>query len=194
SGWLLATGAPSSAATWRSGSTPATASSPVCAPRSRVSPSCRSRACRARMCQRSAASSPSSIPTPVRPLSPSPRSFPTSRSSTSREAAREGNARIVGPRFEAVLMAQAARHVIVTAERIVDGAEFEEVPELVAIPGFMVDSVVEAPRGAWPCSCAGFYDYDAEYLAEYVTASKDEDAFQRFVETHVFEFALVGAR
>src|SRR5262249_40238551 len=94
------------------------------------------------------------------------------------EADREGNGRIVGTRFEDVLMVQAARHVIVTAERIVDGAEFEARPELVAIPGFMVDSVVEAPRGAWPCSCAGFYDYDAEYLAEYVTTSKDEDAFQ----------------
>jgi glutaconate CoA-transferase subunit A len=110
------------------------------------------------------------------------------------EVDREGNARIVGTRFEDVLMAQAARHVIVTAERIVDGAEFEETPELVAIPGFMVDAVVEAPRGAWPCSCAGRYDYDAEYLAEYVAAGRDEGSFQRFVEMHVVEPALVGAR
>jgi glutaconate CoA-transferase subunit A len=110
------------------------------------------------------------------------------------EADREGNARIVGTRFEDVLMAQAARHVIVTAERIVDGAQFEATPELVAIPGFMVDAIVEAPRGAWPCSCAGVYDYDADYLAEYVAASKDETAFQRFVETHVLESALVGTR
>jgi glutaconate CoA-transferase subunit A len=110
------------------------------------------------------------------------------------EADREGNARIIGTRFEDVLMAQAARHVIVTAERIVDGAQFEQTPELVAIPGFMVHAVVEAPRGAWPCSCAGFYDYDVEYLAEYVAASKDETAFKRFVETHVYEPSLVGAR
>ena len=72
-----------------------------------------------------------------------------------------GNARIIGTRFEDVLMAKAARRVIVTAERIVDGASFEDSPELVAIPGFLVDAVVEAPRGAWPCSCAGEYDYDA---------------------------------
>jgi glutaconate CoA-transferase subunit A len=109
------------------------------------------------------------------------------------EADSVGNARIVGTRFEDVLMAQAARRVIVTAERIVDGASFEETPELVAVPGFMVDAVVEAPRGAWPCSCAGYYDYDAEYLADYVAASKDEAAFQRFVETRILESQLVGA-
>ncbi|MEA2585747.1 MAG: glutaconate CoA-transferase, subunit [Thermomicrobiales bacterium] len=109
------------------------------------------------------------------------------------EADSVGNARIVGTRFEDVLMAQAARRVIVTAERIVDGASFEETPELVAVPGFMVDAVVEAPRGAWPCSCAGYYDYDAEYLADYVAACKDEAAFQRFVETRILESQLVGA-
>jgi glutaconate CoA-transferase subunit A len=101
------------------------------------------------------------------------------------EADRSGNARIIATRFEDVLMAQAARRVVVTAERIVDGAAFEETPELVAIPGFLVDAVVAAPRGAWPCSCAGFYDYDADYLAEYVAAAKDEAALQRFVEERV---------
>lgn len=110
------------------------------------------------------------------------------------EADRQGNARIVGTRFEDVLMVQAARHVIVTAERIVDGAAFAETPELVAIPGFMVHAVVEAPRGAWPCSCAGCYDYDADYLAEYVAASRDETAFRRFVEGHILESALASAR
>src|SRR5918992_5948170 len=54
------------------------------------------------------------------------------------EADVEGNARIVGTRFEDVLMVQAARHVILTAERIVDGATFEAAPETVAIAGFMV--------------------------------------------------------
>jgi glutaconate CoA-transferase subunit A len=108
------------------------------------------------------------------------------------EADRTGNARIIGTRFEDVLMAQAARHVVVTAERIVDGAGFEETPELVAIPGFLVHAVVEAPRGAWPCSCAGFYDYDAGYLAEYVAAAKDESSFRLFVEERVLAPALAG--
>ncbi len=111
------------------------------------------------------------------------------------EADAEGNSRIIGTRFEDVLMAQAARQVVVTAERIVDGEAFEAAPETVTIPGFMIDAVVEAPRGAWPCSCAGLYGYDEEYLAAYVTASRDPADLARFVETHVLmpETAAVSA-
>lgn len=109
------------------------------------------------------------------------------------EADREGNTRIIGTRFEDVLMAQAARRVIVTAERIVDGAAFEAAPEQVAIPGFMVHQVVEAPRGAWPTSCAGQYDYDATYLADYVAASKDAASLERFVAERILRPALIEA-
>jgi glutaconate CoA-transferase subunit A len=101
------------------------------------------------------------------------------------EADAEGNARIVGTRFEDVLMVQAARRVILTAERIVAGAGFEAAPEGVAIPGFMVDAVVEAPGGARPFGCAGRYDYDAAYLAAYVAASRDEAALLRFVDERI---------
>lgn len=101
------------------------------------------------------------------------------------EADAAGNGRIVGTRFEDVLMAQAARSVILTAERVVDGALFEAHPEKVAIAGFLVDAVVEAPGGAWPCGCAGEYDYDAEYLAAYVTASREEGTLRRFVAERI---------
>jgi glutaconate CoA-transferase, subunit A len=101
------------------------------------------------------------------------------------EADEFGNARIFGTRFEDVLMAQAARRVIVTAERIVDGAEFAAAPESVAIPGFMVDLVVEAPRGAWPCSCAGLYDYDLAFLTEYVAAAGTGVEVERFISDRI---------
>lgn len=96
-----------------------------------------------------------------------------------------GNARIVGTRFEDVLMAQAAERVIVTTERIVDGSSFERDPELVAIPGFMVDAVVEAPGGAHPCSCAGEYEYDSSYLAAYVAAARSPESLRAFVEERI---------
>ena len=101
------------------------------------------------------------------------------------EADELGNARIIGTRFEDVLMAQAARRVIVTAERVVDGRTFEETPESVAIPAVYVSSVVEAPRGAWPGSCAGHYDYDVDYLSAYVAATVDPESLRRLVEEHV---------
>jgi len=109
------------------------------------------------------------------------------------EADPQGNARITGTRFEDVLMVQASRRVILTAERIVDGASFEAAPESVAIAGFMVDAVVEAPRGAWPFSCAGLYDYDAAYLSAYVAASREEVTLRRFVAEHLSGAALAAA-
>jgi glutaconate CoA-transferase subunit A len=101
------------------------------------------------------------------------------------EADQAGNARIYGTLFEDLLMVRAARHVILTAERLVDGEEFERMPESVAISGFMVDAVVEAPGGAWPGGCAGCYDYDEPYLAAYVAASKDEASLRRFVADRI---------
>ncbi|MDQ3695069.1 MAG: CoA transferase subunit A [Chloroflexota bacterium] len=103
------------------------------------------------------------------------------------EADRTGNARIYGTRFEDILMVRAARHVILTTEQLVDGATFEAMPESVAISGFMVDAVVEAPGGARPGGCAGLYDFDAEYLAAYIAASKDAGSFDRFVAERILQ-------
>lgn len=83
------------------------------------------------------------------------------------EADVDGNARITGTQFEDVLMARAARHVLLTAERVVDGEEFATRPEMTVIPSFQVDAVVDCPGGAWPASSAGYYDVDEEYLAQY---------------------------
>ncbi len=101
------------------------------------------------------------------------------------EADAIGNGRIIGTRFEDVLMAQAARRVILTTERIVAGETFADVPETVAIPGFLVDAVVEAPGGAWPFSCTPLYDYDAEYLAAWVSVARDPEAADRFIADRI---------
>jgi glutaconate CoA-transferase subunit A len=82
-------------------------------------------------------------------------------------------------------MVTAARRVILTAERIVAGQTFIEQPELTTIAGFMVDMVVEAPHGAWPCSCAGLYDYDAGYLAEYTAQSRNLNMWQEFLRRKI---------
>ena len=78
------------------------------------------------------------------------------------EADAQGNARILGTRFEDVLMTQAARRTILTAERIVDGATFAAAPESVAIPSFLVGAVVELPHGAWPFSCTPILAHRSE--------------------------------
>ena len=109
------------------------------------------------------------------------------------EADATGNARIIGTRFEDVLMAQAARRVVLTAERIIDGAAFTEAPESVAIAGFLVDAVVAAPGGAWPFSCTPYYEYDAAYLAAWVAAAREPDTARDFIASQILASAPVPA-
>jgi glutaconate CoA-transferase subunit A len=109
------------------------------------------------------------------------------------EADSAGNGRIFGTRFEDVLMVEAAKRVILTAERIVAGEAFAASPETVAIPGFMVDAVVEAPGGAWPFSCTPFYEFDAAYLQDWVEAARNTDTARQFIARQVLDDAPVGA-
>lgn len=101
------------------------------------------------------------------------------------EADAAGNGRIIGTRFEDVLMAQAARRVILTTERLVDGAAFAAEPETVAIPSFLVEAVVEAPGGAWPFSCTPYYTFDTDYLTSWVAVARDPAAARAFIAERV---------
>jgi glutaconate CoA-transferase subunit A len=109
------------------------------------------------------------------------------------EADAAGNGRIIGTRFEDVLMAQAARRVVLTAERITDGVAFTEAPESVAIPSFLVDTVVAAPGGAWPFSCTPYYGYDAAYLAAWVAAARDPNAARELIANRILTLSPVPA-
>jgi glutaconate CoA-transferase subunit A len=101
------------------------------------------------------------------------------------EADPAGNARILGALFDDQLLANAARSVILTCERIVNPARLSGLPEMTRIPGMFVDAVVHAPRGAWPTSCAGSYALDEAYLQIYHTASSDPATFQAFLANHI---------
>lgn len=97
------------------------------------------------------------------------------------EADADGNAAIAGSLFEDVLMAQAAKRVIVTAERVVDRLPAERV----TIPGFMVSAVVEAPGGAAPCSCAGDYGYDRGWLLAWTAAARTPEGAEAFIAERI---------
>jgi glutaconate CoA-transferase subunit A len=97
-----------------------------------------------------------------------------------------GNAR-VNPKlvwFDNELV-KAARTVIVTAERIVETDSFRAAPERTSYPGFAVDHVVEAPRGAWPTACWPEYAYDGGFYGDYQRAARDPEAFAAFLAEHV---------
>jgi glutaconate CoA-transferase, subunit A len=56
-----------------------------------------------------------------------------------------------------VLLARAARHTIVTVERIVSEEAVARSAERTVLFGFEVDAVVAAPRGAWPTAAPSDY-------------------------------------
>lgn len=84
-------------------------------------------------------------------------------------------------------MAQAARRVILTCERLISKEETARVPELTKIAGIQVSNVVVVPQGAHPCSCGDLYSYDADYLARYIDACRTPEQFQSWLDTYVFE-------
>jgi len=104
------------------------------------------------------------------------------------EADEYGNARIEGPLYEDVIKAKAAKTVIVTAEEIVPNVEFRKRPEATKIPHFLVDAVVHAPNGAYPCSCFNRYDVDYDHIREYI-AAVNNDRFGKYLDEYVYRRA-----
>ena len=82
-----------------------------------------------------------------------------------RAADEAGNLWIEDPTTD-LLIAGAARRVIATAEERV-----ERVPRA-TIPGFMVDLLVEEPRGAYPTGCLGLYGADEAHLESYLSLAE----------------------
>lgn len=102
-------------------------------------------------------------------------------------ADRDGNIWI-GRDRELVTMSHAAEHTIVTVERLHDGSLLDD-PKLAAgtLPGFYVEQIAVAERGAWPLPLPGHYAWDAEHLREYVALAATEDGFAKYLDRYVYE-------
>ncbi|HWP92705.1 MAG TPA: CoA-transferase [Thermodesulfobacteriota bacterium] len=97
------------------------------------------------------------------------------------KADKEGNAIIYGPVYEDIIMARAARKIILTTEKIVSSEEIGRDADLAVIPGFKVAAVVEVPKGALPGACYPYYDYSSEQVKEYLSI-KDNNALKSYLE------------
>lgn len=97
----------------------------------------------------------------------------------------EGNIWIRGARYDDILKAKAARHLLVTCERLLSGDSLTGCQERADLPGFLVDAVVEAPRGAWPHSCEGEYECDEAFLKAYLAATASDERFAAFLAERV---------
>lgn len=101
------------------------------------------------------------------------------------KASPDGTFRIVGPSFQDLDIAMAAKHTIVTCEELITDEEMHRNPELNTCTGMCVDAVVHAPYGAHPTQCFGFYDYDPNFFIAYDKASRTQEDFDAFIKEYV---------
>lgn len=83
-------------------------------------------------------------------------------------------------------LARAAKHVIITCERLVDIETFRNDPHLVRIPYFCVDAVCEVPYGSYPGNMPFEYFSDEAHIREWLTVEKDEAKFAEFLQKNIY--------
>lgn len=101
-------------------------------------------------------------------------------------ADRAGNVWI-GRQRDLATLAHASAKTVVTVEEIFDGDLLAD-PTLAAgtLPGFYVEAVALAPRGAWPLPLPDRYPLDAAHMAEYVRLAATAEGFAHYLDRHVY--------
>jgi len=76
----------------------------------------------------------------------------------------EGNAIMLGTEWSRFELSRAAKKLILVADYIVDTNCMRQYPNLVRIPGLLVDAVVYWPFSAWPQASPGVHDVDEQHM------------------------------
>jgi len=94
----------------------------------------------------------------------------------------------IGRQRDLVTLAHASAKTIVTVERLHEGSLLDD-PVLAAgtLPGFYVEAIALAPRGAWPLGLPEHYAADAAHLAEYARLAATADGFAEYLESYVHQ-------
>lgn len=97
-----------------------------------------------------------------------------------------GNATIRGVTVADEDIARAAKHVVISCERLVPTEKFRDNPNLAMIPYYCVDAVVEIPYGSYPGNMAYEYFSDEEHIKEWLAVEKDPVAFKKFLDENIY--------
>jgi glutaconate CoA-transferase, subunit A len=98
----------------------------------------------------------------------------------------DGNAWILGPRWDNEEQVKASQRAIVITEELVSTETIRRYPERTLVPGFKVSHVVHLPFAAHPSSVYGVYDFDKEHIKLYAEASRTPQGFQEYLNTYVY--------
>ena len=97
-----------------------------------------------------------------------------------------GNAQIWGILGEQKEAAFAAKHVILTAEEIVDKSVIRSDPNRTVIPDFIVDAVCHVPFASHPSYTQGYYDRDNVFYLEWDKISEDPERLKQWLDEWVY--------
>lgn len=93
----------------------------------------------------------------------------------------------IGRQRELATLAYSSRRTVVTVEKIHDGNLLDD-PVYAAgvLPGFYVDTIAVAERGAWPLTLPDHYPVDAAHLRDYAERARSAEGFARYLDEHVY--------
>jgi glutaconate CoA-transferase subunit A len=97
-----------------------------------------------------------------------------------------GNCRIKGISVADLELARAAKHLIITCERLVRNEEIRSDPTSTVIPYFLVDAICEVPFGSYPGNMPYEYFSDEEHLKLWLESEKDPEEFKKFLEKYIY--------
>src|SRR5512138_487819 len=97
-----------------------------------------------------------------------------------------GNAHLWGIIGEQKEAAFAAKHVILTAEEIVDESVIRSDPNRTLIPEFIVDAVCHVPYAAHPSYTQGYYDRDNDFYLEWDKLSESPETLRAYLDEWVY--------
>lgn len=101
-------------------------------------------------------------------------------------ADRAGNV-FIGRDRELATMAHASVHTIATVEKLYDGNLMDNAAlSAGTVPGFYIETLAVAPRGAWPLQLLDHYSADGAHLAEYAKLAATAEGFARYLDQHVY--------
>jgi glutaconate CoA-transferase subunit A len=93
----------------------------------------------------------------------------------------------IGRQRELMTMAHAAEITIATVEKIQDANLLDDpVTAAGTLPGFYVETIALAERGAWPLPLPDEYASDAEHLALYAKLAATADGFAEYLDRYVY--------
>jgi glutaconate CoA-transferase subunit A len=97
-----------------------------------------------------------------------------------------GNSQIWGIVGEQKEAAFAAKHVIITAEEIVEEEIIRSDPNRTVIPAFIVDAVCHVPFAAHPSYTQGYYDRDNPFYLAWDEISQSTEHIQNWLDEWVY--------